>query len=311
MYEKRLLVLGGEDRGCLKMEKLSDGVYCVLSGNLKCELIMAINCGTLYAFGPFRLSGGYKFRLPDVNLSEISVAVGDMTGALVMSGSFRRPAPWRGNLVSDIKRACERLGITPRVHRDINDFFLNIIPTEYDDGKVAEVNYYKSNLSSSKQIEQEKSEIQEETATTVSNAEIVSENDEDNVLEFTPAKETQEDFTRTQIIPEMPPVTFYDSIKEQVERLFSKNSRYEKLEKLLPDSKWIKIDYDGSGKYYLVGTIGEPVKYLCYGVPGEYSPNPPPDLVGYCQWLALDERDPSGKGFWIMYQDGVSGKSVL
>ena len=112
-------------------------------------------------------------------------------------------------------------------------------------------------------------------------------------------------------VPELGRATFYESVSDQLQKLFDKCERYTALEKLLPDSRWVKVDYDTSGRYYLVGLIGDPVRYMCYGVPGEYSPEPPPELAGYCQWLAVDPNDPAGKGFWIMYQDGVTGKSIL
>ena len=111
--------------------------------------------------------------------------------------------------------------------------------------------------------------------------------------------------------PVLEAAAFYDTVKTQLEKLFAKNEHYAVLERLLPDSRWIRVDYDNRGKFYLIGLIGEPVRYICYGVPGKYSPHPPAELAGYCQWLAVNETNPLGEGFWIMYQDAASGKSVL
>lgn len=112
-----------------------------------------------------------------------------------------------------------------------------------------------------------------------------------------------------------PPVlevsSFYDTVRRQLDKLFEKREHYGLLEKLLPDSRWVKIDYDNKGKYYLIGLVSQPVRYICYGVPGKYSPHPPSELAGYCQWLAVDESNPIGEGFWVMYQDAVTGKSVI
>ena len=103
---------------------------------------------------------------------------------------------------------------------------------------------------------------------------------------------------------------FYEQIKNQLDDLFGSNPQFETLNNMMPDTKWIKVDYDGSGKYYVVGIIGKKPDYICYGVPAVYTPAPPDELDGYCQWLPLDESKPEGEGFWIMYQDAVSGDSV-
>ena len=103
---------------------------------------------------------------------------------------------------------------------------------------------------------------------------------------------------------------FYEQIKTQLDSLFASNPPFETLEKAMPETKWVKVDYDGSGKYYVVGIIGAKPDYICYGVPAKFSPVPPDELDGYCQWLPLKEDEPEGDGFWIMYQDAISGESV-
>ncbi len=103
---------------------------------------------------------------------------------------------------------------------------------------------------------------------------------------------------------------FYEQIKGQLNELFGSNPQFDTLNSLMPDTKWIKVDYDGAGKYYVVGIIGEKPDYICYGVPASFTPEPPDELDGYCQWLPLDPEKPEGDGFWLMYQDAVTGKSV-
>lgn len=104
--------------------------------------------------------------------------------------------------------------------------------------------------------------------------------------------------------------SFYEQIASQIEELFAVNERFTLLESLMPDTKWVKIHYDGEGKYYAVGIIGARPDYLCYGVPGSFSPQPPPELDGYCQWLPADPTKPEESGFWLMYQDASTGESV-
>lgn len=348
IFEKRLLVLVGGAGGCLKTERTSGGIECRLTGNVRGECVLAVRAGSeLFAFGGFTLPPSYSFRLPSsVQTDDIVVAVGNTEGRFIMSGGFRRPLPWRANLEDDLRRAMKMLGKEGNdKKKNINDYFLDIIPDSYDDGKVAEVNYYRSNLTAAAEppepphpmpfppVSEEKKEMREapqahEAPQTrdvppvrdlphkaksekAVGSEHVAPDDKDNEVAGTVSGLSDADYGAKRQIPELPHVTFYESVKEQVDRLFKNNDRYETLEKLLPESRWVRVNYDDKGRFYLVGLIGDPVRYLCYGVPGEYSPTPPPDLVGYCQWLALDENDPSGKGFWIMYQDGITGKSIL
>lgn len=106
--------------------------------------------------------------------------------------------------------------------------------------------------------------------------------------------------------------TFFDGIKEQIETLFDKFPEEEILKEIIPESKWVKIDYEEKGEYYVVGLLYENdiVKYVCYGVPSVYSDEPPKDLKGFAQWLPIDSAKEEGFGYWITYQDAYSGENV-
>lgn len=105
---------------------------------------------------------------------------------------------------------------------------------------------------------------------------------------------------------------FYNMISEQIDELFIRYPREERLEKLIPESKWVKVDYENEGRVYVIGLIYEDsvLQYVCYGVPGEYSIEPPRELEKYSQWLPLDPNEPMKDGYWIMYQDADSGDAV-
>lgn len=105
-------------------------------------------------------------------------------------------------------------------------------------------------------------------------------------------------------------ISFYEQVKKQVDKLFSENPREEALQTQLPGTQWVKVSYDSTGKYYIVGIIGTKPDYLCYGVPAKYSVNPPEELDGYCQWLPREASNPTGEGYWLMYQDCLTGQSV-
>lgn len=105
-------------------------------------------------------------------------------------------------------------------------------------------------------------------------------------------------------------LSFYEQIQTQIEELFKKYPRFTDAEKLMPYTKWVKVDYENNGKYYAVGLVGDKPDFICYGVPDKYSAVPPPALDGYCQWFPLNQKQPQGDGLWLMYQDAYSGESV-
>ena len=112
--------------------------------------------------------------------------------------------------------------------------------------------------------------------------------------------------------PEPKDETFFDGIKGQIEELFGKYPEEEILKDIIPNSKWVKIDYEDKGEYYVVGLLYEDnkIKYVCYGVPSMYSNEPPEDLKGFSQWLPLDASKENGFGYWITYQDADTGENV-
>ncbi len=106
--------------------------------------------------------------------------------------------------------------------------------------------------------------------------------------------------------------SFFDGIKEQIETLFDKFPEEEILKEIIPDSKWVKIDYEEKGEYYVVGLMYEDgkIRYVCYGVPSIYSDEPPKDLKGFAQWLPIDSGKQEGFGYWLTYQDAETGENV-
>ena len=69
------------------------------------------------------------------------------------------------------------------------------------------------------------------------------------------------------------------------------------------------MDFENNVNEYVLGLIydGFDLKYICYGVPGEYE-NAPKHL-GECQWLPLNPASPSD-GYWVIYQDAATGDRV-
>ncbi len=106
--------------------------------------------------------------------------------------------------------------------------------------------------------------------------------------------------------------SFYAKLKSQIDRLFENNPEEEYLEKIIPNSKWVKVEYEKEGDYYVVGLIydNHDLTYLCYGVPGVYQKNPPKELSGYPVWLPLDSDKKEGFGYWLAYQNADTGESI-
>lgn len=106
--------------------------------------------------------------------------------------------------------------------------------------------------------------------------------------------------------------TFYSEIKEQLATLFEKYPEETFLNEIIPNSKWVRVDYEDDGQYFIIGLIYEnnKVQYVCYGSPGEYSVEPPREFKGMSQWLPLDPEKPEELGYWIIYQDADSGENV-
>lgn len=105
---------------------------------------------------------------------------------------------------------------------------------------------------------------------------------------------------------------FIEQIQDQLQILFNQYPEEDVLTKIFPNSKWVKIDYEDNGQYYVLGVIYENdiIKYVCYGIPGEYSQNPPEELKGFSKWLPIDTQNPNGFGYWISYQDAESGDNI-
>ncbi|MBE5756940.1 MAG: hypothetical protein E7342_03975 [Clostridiales bacterium] len=104
---------------------------------------------------------------------------------------------------------------------------------------------------------------------------------------------------------------YYDKVKDELNELFNKYPEEERLKKAVDGGKFIKIYYSEE-KYYTVGLIKEfdKPKYICYGVPARYSVTPPKELEGYCSFLPLSLLNLKGDGFWMIYQDAITGECV-
>ncbi len=104
---------------------------------------------------------------------------------------------------------------------------------------------------------------------------------------------------------------YFKHAKPELDSLFLKFPEEEGLTRAVMDSKWIRVYYSDT-KYYVVGIVKEKgaEKYICYGVPAKYSPTPPDELKGFCSFIPLSVFDLKGDGYWMMFQDAITGECV-
>ena len=102
---------------------------------------------------------------------------------------------------------------------------------------------------------------------------------------------------------------FYGRIASKIEKIMQTGQKFALPERLIPQSRWVKIGCGKNG-YYAVGVIGGKPDFICYGLPGRYLESAPKELDGYCRWLSFEPARPRGEGMWLLYQNAVTGESV-
>ena len=106
---------------------------------------------------------------------------------------------------------------------------------------------------------------------------------------------------------------FFDKLKPQIDKLFQSNPIEDNLQSIIPNSKWVKVDYEDDGDFYVFGLLYDDqqnVRYVCYGVPAVFEEEPPKELSGYPIWLPLDKENVQGFGYWLTYQDAATGEPI-
>ena len=101
---------------------------------------------------------------------------------------------------------------------------------------------------------------------------------------------------------------FYLSVKPQLDEIFVCFPECDDLEEVVPNSKWAKIQVEDG--FYVVGLIldGEVVRYISYGVPAMKNSCPPSEIRDVAVWL--DDGKKEGNGYWVIYQDAMTGQCL-
>jgi hypothetical protein len=106
---------------------------------------------------------------------------------------------------------------------------------------------------------------------------------------------------------------FYNEVKEQINSLFEKYPKEEALEEIIPNSKFVRVEFDADTDVYIFGVVYDEdnnAEYIVYGIPSVYEAEPPEQFDGYYQWLPLDLEKPEEDGYWLMYQDAKTGDHI-
>ncbi len=180
----------------------------------------------------------------------------------------------------------------------------------YDDEAVATENYFEfteEDIMDIKAIAEDSfGRLSNENA----NAYIECENEKEKIEEDAFCKQFSTSFTDGEKYSKDNP--YYLKERGELDLIFSRFPEESSLKKLFPLSRWARINYS-EDKFYVVGEIVEDdaPKYICYGVPSSYSKEPPKELEGYCTFIPLSVFEMTGDGFWMMFQDAVTGECVL
>lgn len=102
---------------------------------------------------------------------------------------------------------------------------------------------------------------------------------------------------------------FYEQIKDQIDDLFKNHSREESLELIIPNSKWVRVEYQDVEGHYVMGLIydQDTLRFISYGLPSKDNKTPPQDLEEYAQWIPMQNES---MGYWVVYQNAKDGQSI-
>lgn len=104
---------------------------------------------------------------------------------------------------------------------------------------------------------------------------------------------------------------YYQEIKPDLDNIFSTCKQNHTLSNSLLNSTF--YDYvDQSGNSVAIGVIKEQdiVKYVCYGIKVDFYSNQQNNLNGYATFIPISIYEMSGDGYWVIFQDAVTGKCV-
>lgn len=100
---------------------------------------------------------------------------------------------------------------------------------------------------------------------------------------------------------------FYDRVRSRMEEMLIVHPKEESLEKLIPESKWVRVAYS-QDEFYVVGILTDngKVTHIGYGVKGLRSVFPPKEAEALSEFLPTE----GDQGYWLMFQDAETGEML-
>ncbi len=172
--------------------------------------------------------------------------------------------------------------------------------TVYDDEKIAEENYYefeKPNKITGEDSGKEEHGVEDAALKKADERKAAEKNVKTDVAE------DEGDYFETES------GKFFEFVKGDIEAAFDLYETDEYLTDVIPDSRFVKVTGDKEFSFGVIREAGEP-KYVCYGIKGEYSKDPPEKLKGIASFVPKSIYDDSGDGYWVIFQDAKTGKCI-
>lgn len=337
-FIKKLVILTGSGaHGTLMLEKNGFDVRCKLTlfgfnkGNYR---LVIISDGLFVADVS---EDGATFRLGEMNLEQIHAAV--IRDRVIVCGSNCAQKLTPSQIMDKVREQDAKVGAAQSkitysgAELKPSEYFMQIAPSPYNDFAIADKNFYPAHISLIGEVEAENNgeEPLEQAAVQAPDMRAADEKLDDvgvnlhqsaaattqnDGIEAKPEPKNKEQDKNMSIkslrecagghAPIGRRATYFERSRAQIEKVIEGGERFVELERLIPGSRFVKVNYDGK-RFYIVGVIG--CDYICYGVPAAYSSQPPEPLTGYARWLPLSLPHRID-GFWMMYQDGVTGETL-
>lgn len=324
---KKLIVLNGDTTGYVKIERLSDKCIAKAKINGTKDALVGIFEGDRLAY----LGDCDSVAdIDDIDMDATLTAVALSDGRIIAKGSVNGNALGQAHILREINNRASRYDNSQKVdtypqksqHRQSNAEQNNETVSGQEqvrnDEQNRKINRQEKIHEESHRIGERKEareEIERCAETSTSEQEVVEEvqptiqaSEEKFEQEQRAKDDTSSDASENTGEEQKPSTDFYNSIKDELDKLFDTYQADEELESLIENSKWVRVPTGEEG-YYVTGIIyydGVP-QIICYGVPDKDNSNPPPCNSTCRQWLPIVEN---GRGYWMMYQSAIDGEFV-
>ena len=324
---KKLIVLSGDTTGYVKIERLSDKCIAKAKINGAKDALIGIFEGDRLAYLGDCDSVA---NIEGVDMDATLTAVALSEGRIIAKGSVNGNALGQAHIFREINNRASKYDNSQKVDTypqksqqrqsnvEQNSDAIRAQEQVQNDELKRKINRQEKiheephRIEERKEAREEKEECDE---TSTSEQEVVEE--VQPTMQSSEGKFEQEQWAKDDTSNDVsentgeenkPSTDFYNSIKDELDKLFDTYQADEELESLIENSRWVRVPTGEEG-YYVTGIIyydGVP-QIICYGVPDKDNSNPPPCNSTCRQWLPIVE---DGRGYWMMYQSAIDGEFV-